>query len=184
MTQDQYYRKQSDPLHHKIKEMDNFINYEIIEAMDMDLMLCDIFQILGPNFVLHKTKSSSIYLKNNNLFRDHYRSKSNCDEIVRPTIKLNILIIEGFLIFNHPVLVELFNIKFHIHVPYEISYERRNKRVYAKPDIPTYFELFVWPYYEKHMKEYENREEIISLSGAKNPDKCLDYAKNRIFSEL
>lgn len=171
--------------------MNNFINYEIIEAMDMDKMFCDIFQILGTSFVIHKTKSSGIYLNAENMFRENYRFKSNqipytngCDEKVRPTVMLNVLVIEGFLIYNHPVLLDLFNLKFHIHVPYEICYERRKNRNYAVPDIPKYFELFVYPYYEKHMKEYEHREEIIALSGAKNPEKCFDYVKNRIWSDL
>lgn len=196
INQDTYIRKINDPNHHKIKEMNNFINYEIIESIDMDLMFRDVFQILGSNFALHRTKSSGIFFKNENVFHENYAAKLhysltqsiegyNGDEgRVRPTVMLNILIIEGFLIYNHPVLMDLFNIKFHIHVPYEVSKERRRNRVYAVPDIPMYFELFVWTYYEKHMKEYANREEIISLSEANHPEKCFDYVKQRIWSEL
>lgn len=200
INQDSYFRKENDPNHQKIEELNHF-NWDIIESMDMVLMLQDIFQILGSDYILNKTKSSSFHLKRDNIFWDHYRSNANnslspttfkdfnCEhgilnKVAKPNKLLNILIIEGFLIFSHTILLDLFNIKFHLHVPYEICYERRKKRQYEPPDVPLYFEMVVWPYYERHLREFKHREEIIFLNGDTLPDKCFEYVKRRIWNDV
>lgn len=200
MNQDNYFRKEEDPNHQRIEKLNHF-NWEIIESIDMDLMMRDIFQLLGSNYVLHKTKSSSIHLKRDNMFWKHYRSNSNnslspttfedfnnefgiIKKVAKPNIMLNILLIEGFLIFNHIILLDLFNVKFHLHVPYEICYDRRMNRNYEPPDVPYYFEMAVWPFYERHLREFKNREEIIFLNGAISPEKCFEYVKHRMGNDL
>lgn len=200
MNQDNYFRKEEDPNHQRIEELNHF-NWEIIESIDMDLMMRDIFQLLGSNYVLHKTKSSSIHLKRDNIFWEHYRSNSNnslspttfedfnnefgiIKKVAKPNIMLNILLIEGFLIFNHTILLDLFNVKFHLHVPYEFCYDRRINRNYEPPDVPYYFEMVVWPFYERHLREFKDREEIIFLNGAISPKKCFEYVRHRMWNDL
>ncbi|GAB0097874.1 uncharacterized protein DMENIID0001_135530 [Sergentomyia squamirostris] len=103
-----------------------------------------------------------------------------CDDVQtilshQATSALNVLIIEGFLIFNHPLLVELCNPKFHLHVPYEVGFARRRTRTYDPPDCPGYFESCVWPMYEKHFHELKDRTDIRLLNGAMAAEKCLEY---------
>ncbi|XP_055703003.1 nicotinamide riboside kinase 1 [Phlebotomus papatasi] len=90
----------------------------------------------------------------------------------------NILIIEGFLVFNHPYLVDICNPKFHLHIPYEIAYARRRTRTYCPPDFLGYFETCVWPMYEKHFQEIKDRTDIRLLNGTLAPEKCLDYVSD------
>lgn len=159
----------------------------------MDKMLKDIFEILNSRFILHQTKSVTNHFQSDNIFWDHYRSHLTEDKlnnhgilnkIVKSNVLLNILIIEGFLVFNHAILLDLCNLKFHLHVPYEVCYERRQKRMYDPPDVPLYFEMAVWPSYEQHLKEIHNRDEIIFLNGETPPEKSHEYVKQRIWSDL
>ncbi|XP_055687980.1 nicotinamide riboside kinase 1 [Lutzomyia longipalpis] len=108
---------------------------------------------------------------------DMDRMCSDVDAMLSQTSQsaVNILIIEGFLVFNHPLLVEICNPKFHLHVPYEIAFARRRTRTYSPPDFTGYFETCVWPMYEKHFQEIKDRTDIRLLNGALATEKCLDY---------
>ena len=133
MNQDDYFRPDNDPNHVKIEKL-NHLNWEIIESIDTDRMINDIMKILGKDFVLYNTLASTQVASTENLFAEHYANTSTRsfnDELmiddehmsykhVKHNSVLNILIIEGFLIFNHPVIFDIFNVKYHIHVPYEI----------------------------------------------------------------
>lgn len=98
--------------------------------------------------------------------------------------KLNILIIEGFLIYNHTFTLDLCNIKFHLHLPYEKCYERRQKRHYEPPDVLGYFEMVVWPLYDKHCKEFANRSDILYLNGEVPRDKIFNFVVASIKDQL
>lgn len=94
--------------------------------------------------------------------------------------KINILIIEGFMIFNQPELLTLCNIKFHFHLPYEKCFERRRKRTYDPPDVVGYFEMCVWPHYEKNFMEFRDRKDITFLNGEISKDKIFRFVLKRI----
>lgn len=98
--------------------------------------------------------------------------------------RLNILIIEGFLIYNHTFTLDLCNIKFHLHLPYERCYERRQKRTYDPPDVLGYFEMIVWPYYDEHCKEFSNRRDIMYLNGEVPRDKIFNFVISSIKNQL
>ncbi|GFG37366.1 hypothetical protein Cfor_08493 [Coptotermes formosanus] len=63
---------------------------------------------------------------------------------------LRILIIEGFLIFNDKKLADLCHCKYFLTLTREQCWARRSVRIYDPPDVPGYFDLCVWPEYEKH----------------------------------
>jgi nicotinamide/nicotinate riboside kinase len=197
MNQDNYFRSVNDPNHVKIEKL-NHLNWEIIESIDTDRMIDDIMKTLGNNFVLYST-SSSTSLEHENLFSDHYSNSSiknfNDDLMidiedqmsfkhVKHNSLLNILIIEGFLVFNHPVTFDICNIRFHIHVPYEVCYSRRLNRIYDPPDVPTYFEMVVWPEYEKNLKYFKDRKDVMYLNGEVAPDKILNFVLYTIKDQL
>lgn len=121
--------------------------------------------LLGSKFTLYNTRSSALVTSNHrdNLFQNNYacNQKShkpnycregdetflvddhcNHKKIVKHNTLLNVLIMEGFLIFNHPVTLDLCNVKYHLHVPYEVCYARRNQRSYDPPDVPCKFKPF------------------------------------------
>lgn len=149
----------------------------------MELMLQDIFEILGSNFILHGTKSSSLYLKRDNKFWNNYRL-NGANSLPSASSLLNILIIEGFLIFNDRNLLELFNVKFHLDIPSEICHERRKKRFVEKPDKPLYFEKAVWPCYEENLKNYKNQNDVIFFNGQKSPQECFEFVKKEILENI
>lgn len=199
IRQDDYFRLEDDPNHQKIEQL-NHINWEIIESIDTDRMITDIMKILGKKFTIYNTRSTLTHMDNENLFANHYAAnysslsynndlmKSDDDSAKFKHIKhnnvLNILIIEGFLILNHPVTLDLCNVKFHLHVPYEICYERRKSRVYQPPDVLGYFEMIVWPEYEKHLKSFKDREDVVFLNGEATPEKCFQYVLKSLLEEL
>ncbi|XP_023293308.1 nicotinamide riboside kinase 1 [Lucilia cuprina] len=94
--------------------------------------------------------------------------------------KVNILIIEGFMIFNQPELLTLCNIKFHFHLPYEKCFERRRKRTYDPPDVTGYFEMCVWPHYEKNFMDFRDRKDITFLNGEISKEKIFKFVLQRI----
>ncbi|EDV95889.1 SWI/SNF chromatin-remodeling complex subunit SNF5 [Drosophila grimshawi] len=94
--------------------------------------------------------------------------------------KINVLLIEGFMIFNQPEVLALCNLKYHFHLPYEKCYERRIKRTYDPPDVTGYFELCVWPYYEKNFAEYRECKDITVLNGEIAKEKIFKFVLQRI----
>ncbi|KAH8379091.1 hypothetical protein KR009_003043 [Drosophila setifemur] len=94
--------------------------------------------------------------------------------------KINFLLVEGFMIFNQPELLALCNLKYHFHLPYEKCFERRSKRTYDPPDVTGYFELCVWPHYEKNFSEYRECKDITFLNGEIAKDKIFKFVLQRI----
>lgn len=148
MNQDMYFYPDDHP-NHQIIDLINHVNYDVIGALDMNQMCTDLNMELGKRFTLYsKSKSTSI---------------------------VNIMIIDGFTIFNHSVLNRICQLKFHIHLPYEKCYERRILRTYEPPDVLGYFELCVWPMYEQNFNEIKIKEDIMLLNGDTTQDKLFSY---------
>lgn len=198
LNQDNYFRPVDDPNHVRVEKL-NHLNWEIIESMDMEKMSNDIMKILGNDFTLYNTLSSTrSNIEHENLFSNHFANNSVRnfnDELmidedhmnykhVKHNSVLNILIIEGFLILNHPVTFDICNLKFHIHVPYETCYARRKSRIYEPPDVPCYFEMVVWPEYEKHLREFKDRKDVIFLNGDVSPEKIFDFVLYVLTTQL
>lgn len=94
--------------------------------------------------------------------------------------KINILILEGFILFNQPELLNLCNIKYHFHLPYEKCYERRQQRTYDPPDVVGYFEMCVWPHYEQNFAEFKDRKDITFLNGELPKERIFKFVLQRI----
>lgn len=200
INQDDYFRPVDDPKHKKVEQL-NHLNWEIIDAINTDRMVDDIMKTVGKKFVLYNTQSRSLHVDHENLFAHHFATGYNStlsyngqlmmndDERlnikhVKHNFLLNILIIEGFLIFNHPVTFDICNIKFHLHVPYETSFERRKRRVYDPPDVLGYFEMIVWPEYEKNLQHFKHRKDVKFLNGQASPEKCFNFVLDSLINEL
>ncbi|XP_064541700.1 uncharacterized protein LOC135430826 [Drosophila montana] len=125
------------------------------------------------------------------LAQPHHRQQQQADHLMRLNInaqiaaqlrdkKINVLLIEGFMIFNQPELLALCNLKYHFHLPYEKCYQRRIQRTYDPPDVTGYFELCVWPYYEKNYAEYRDCKDITFLNGEISKEKIFKFVLQRI----
>lgn len=132
-------------------------NWELITALDMKRMCSDIENIL--------VRDGKVTLIGPNL--------------------INILILEGFTIFANPFIMELSNLKLHLHLPFEHCYERRKRRVYDPPDDVGYFEICVWPEYEKYFRDrIKERKDIRLLNGELPKIALYTYALNCIGNAL
>lgn len=175
LYQDDYFLPDDHPQQTRVDAI-NHVNYELITALDMDKLCYDLKNILNRDFVLYNTKQIQDSMQiEENFFGERYAPTPVFEAGKRVTFPkaVNILLLEGFLIFNHPMTLDLCNIKFHLHLPYERCKERRDKRSYDPPDVLGYFEMIVWPYYEKHFQEYAGRPDITYLNG--------ELAQERIF---
>lgn len=181
LSQDDYFLPTDSPKHTIVEPLQH-INWEIISSLDMDRMCGDIIQILGDKFSLLGTKQTLDAMDTyDNFFRSYYKPLDN----QRNTFQtLNILILEGFLLFNHPITLDICNVKFHLHLPYERCRERRLLRVYEPPDVLGYFEMTVWPMYDRHFKEFANRQDIVYLNAEVPQDKLFKFVLNAINNSI
>lgn len=180
-SQDNYFLPINDERHQHIPQI-NAINWEIITSLDMDRFLFDIRNILKDNYLLYDNRlnnftTSSTTPTTQQLFKSSITNTTFQN-------KLNILIIEGFLIFNHPQLLQIFQLKFHIHLPFEKCFDRRQKRTYEPPDVIGYFEMCVWPMYEKHFREFKDRKDILMLNGEISRERIFKFVLNCIHDIL
>jgi hypothetical protein len=44
--------------------------------------------------------------------------------------------------------------------------------------------MVVWPEYEKHLREFKDREEVLFLNGDAAPEKCFQFVLKSIIDEL
>lgn len=136
------------------------INREQLSALDMDRMCGDLMEIIG---------NAGPYTKGED-------SESASDN----TAPLNILIIEGFLIFNHTFVAELCQIKICLTISFDKCFARRTARIYKQRTPPGYFENYTWPLYESHFDEFKNMEKLLVIDGGESKKSCSDKALSLI----
>lgn len=118
-------------------------NWELISGLDMKRMYTEIENVL-------RQELPPIQLPDGHVVQN----------------VINVLIIEGFTIFASSFILELCNLKMHMHLPYEKCFDRRKRRVYDPADVVGYFEMCVWPEYQKYFRErVKERKDIRLLNG-------------------
>ena len=75
-----------------------------------------------------------------------------------------LLVIEGTLVLNEPRIHDLCSLRYYFTLPYEISKQRRNDKVYDCPDPPMNFDRVVWPQYLKHKAQLNDDPTIIFVN--------------------
>ncbi|BFY98373.1 hypothetical protein BsWGS_01423 [Bradybaena similaris] len=80
-------------------------------------------------------------------------------------VEPKVLILEGFLIFNHSKLAALIEKKYFITITKEVCEARRRHRTYNPPDTPGYFDNVVWPSYLKHLDDLKIQDDIEYIDG-------------------
>ncbi|XP_043091828.1 nicotinamide riboside kinase 1-like [Puntigrus tetrazona] len=137
-------------------DVNGFKQYDTLDALHMDRMMADVGSWLEDpqSFMMSRGPAA----------------KPTASE----STNVFVLVVEGFLIFNHGPLNTLFNKRYFLQIPYEICKERRSSRVYVPPDPPGYFDGYVWPMYLKNKKTMEEAvNDIVFLDGTQKRETLL-----------
>lgn len=163
ISQDGYFWPGDDPKHVWLPNIKH-ANYDIVSSLDMEKMCHDIQLSIGKRKRFLKLKQGQQ--------SQHINVTNHVLHSLSETInqhKIEIILIEGFLLFNYEPALELFDFKYYITLDYDECKRRRLKRTYDPPDLPGYFEECVWPEYEKHLQEIKwNVIDVHYLDGTAN----------------
>ncbi|XP_034726835.1 nicotinamide riboside kinase 1-like isoform X2 [Etheostoma cragini] len=125
-------------------DSNGFKQYDMLDALHMDTMMCDVNSW---------RRDPLSFMRRRGLYPE--LTTSSADEIVY------VLIVEGFLIFNHSL------------------------RVYAPPDPPEYFDGHVWQMYLKNRQEMESMVSgIVFLDGMKPKEELLAAVCKEVCQEI
>ncbi|XP_048839276.1 nicotinamide riboside kinase 1-like isoform X2 [Brienomyrus brachyistius] len=146
-----------------------FKQYDVIDSLNMDEMMREV----------------QSWQKDPAAFVDSYRLRSQRPKLLEAPADMYTLIIEGFLIYNYRPLNELIDMKYFLHIPYEICKERRCLRTYNPPDPCGYFDGHVWPMYLKNRNEMEDKvSDLVYLDGTQSREKIFADVYKRIKMEM
>ncbi|XP_031161750.1 nicotinamide riboside kinase 1 isoform X4 [Sander lucioperca] len=125
-------------------DSNGFKQYDTLDALHMDTMMCE---------VASWRRDPLSFMRQRALNPEH--TASSADE------EVYVLIVEGFLIFNH------------------------SSRVYTPPDPPGYFDGHVWPMYLKARQEIESMVSgIVFLDGLKPKEELLAAVCKDVCQEI
>jgi len=76
------------------------------------------------------------------------------NEPTMPSDPTSVLIVEGTMIFTDPEICALCDLRYLVHVNFEVAKYRRSLRNYPIPDPPRVVEKNIWPKYIKHREMF------------------------------
>ncbi|XP_027625402.1 nicotinamide riboside kinase 2 [Tupaia chinensis] len=113
---------------------DGFKQWDALESLDMAAML-DTVQAWARN----PTKFA----------------RAHGVDVQPGTADPQILLLEGFLLYSYRPLVDVYDRRYFLTIPYEECKRRRSTREYPVPDPPGLFDGHVWPMYLRYRRELE-----------------------------
>ncbi|CAH2292262.1 nicotinamide riboside kinase 2 [Pelobates cultripes] len=144
---------------------DGFKQWDVITSIDMEAMV---------NTVTAWVENPVKFARSHGIAGSHPYEQQEDDEI-------QILILEGFLLYNHKPLAEMCSRRYYLTIPYEECKLRRSGRNYRVPDPPGLFDGHVWPMYLKHRQEMEDQGvAFVSIDGLLSKDDIF----NQVYTDV
>lgn len=177
LHQDKYFYLRDSPKHTWIPEI-NFINREILSAMDMDRFAADTNALVEE---LHVNEDYSVDT-NENHDPLAIETRSGCIRSATKRTIINILIVEGFLIFNDERINRHCNLRLHLYLSYEVGLERRLTRTFkhVNPQPQWYFEHYIWKMYHQHLNEIKGAVDLSFIDGEQSVNDIFEQATKLI----
>lgn len=166
VSQDDYFLDVDDPKHIWVEELSH-INFEVLSSLDMERMHKDIVNIIQNSNVEFENVGKELS------FFPLTKSLENLKNELCHKIELkglNILIVEGFSIFNYKPVEALCDLKYYLTLSKHECALRRSKRVYEPPDCPGYFDKVVWPEYVKLLADVKKNVQNVRYFNEHTPD--------------
>lgn len=176
VSQDDYYLDLDNPRQVHIPELNHY-NFEVMTSMDMEQMYTDITHLL-KSADTGKHAAVSTAEKAQTFYKSIIKLEKLAHDKAMET-NINILIIEGFSIFNYKPIEALCDLKYYLTLPKNECEVRRTKRVYEPPDCPGYFEKYVWPEYLKLLAEVQQ-----NVSNVKYFDKHVSDPSEEVLLDI
>ena len=101
--------------------------------------------------------------------------------------KYDLLFVEGFLIFNIPLLYKAhyrFDLAYYFDMSYDECRQRRLKRNYNPPDPIGYFEGHVWNVYVKNKKEAFEQNKDLKLKIVDTTKESFEKIQETIINDI
>ena len=165
---DNYYKKQDRPFEERCRQ-----NYDHPDAFDTDLLVEHLKQLKSGQAV-----NCPIYS-----FSDHNRTEET--ELIAPT---RVIIVEGILIFQHPELRDLLDIKIFVETDADVRVLRRairdvQERGRTLESVMEQYLTTVKPMHEQFVEPSRKYADIVVLEGGHNLV-ALDLIMQRIENHI
>lgn len=150
ISQDDYFFPEDSPHHVPCPGGVRHHNFDTLSALDMKTMMQDVTEILNSH--VDHTKQCT--------------KGGDGTHVWNETDLSPVLLVDGFILYDHPGILELCDLRYFFTLSREDCWERRKTRVYDPPDPPGYFEACVWPMYEEHLARVkEGVPDVVFLDG-------------------
>jgi len=165
ICQDDYFFPEDYPHHVMSPGGLNHFNWDIITSLDMEKMTRDVQAILTSKPILDEA-----FFVNNDP-----GGSAKCKAVNTGASRIShtrpILLLDGFLLFDHPPLASMCDFKYFFTLSKDECFHRRQARNYDPPDPPGYFDACVWPMYQKYLSNVKsNIESVTFLDGTLHPE--------------
>lgn len=166
ICQDDYFFTEDYPHHVMSPGGLNHFNWDIITSLDMEKMTQDVQAIVSS-----KPKLDEAFFVNNDPDGSVKSNVGVNSDASKNSHTRPILLLDGFLLFDHPPLASMCDLKYFFTLGKDECYRRRQARDYDPPDPPGYFDACVWPMYQKYLANVKsNIESVTFLDGTLLPE--------------
>lgn len=165
LCEDSYYRDQSHvSLDERVK-----VNYDHPDSLEHELLASHLQSLRRGEVV-----NVPVY---------DYELHTRSDRIVEQSA-VDLLIVEGILLFTDSYLRKEFDLKIFIHTPIETCLQRRldrdiKERGRTAESVHEQFEATVKPMYHQYIEPSQEHADLF-IEGTEEPDKAIDFAMSRL----